>query len=143
MGAEPGASPAEIARLIQRRALLAPTTTHCAVPAEAARAMGERGMLTMTGYGPSYSFSYTPKPPKALASLAPDWTTRISTRATYVGLLGEGMPGMSDASGDELRPKKKRNVLGLPFKSRLSPRLLPRPRRQQFAQPVRRARHPL
>ena len=118
------ASADEIARLVEQRILLSPQTTRCAVPAEAARAMREGGMLTMTGYGPTHSFSFPSRPPKALASWAPDWTTKVGTKSTHMGLLGEEMPEMEDGDSSTTdrdarpSPRRKRGVLeglGLPF----------------------------
>jgi hypothetical protein len=125
-GGDPGefASESEVARLVQARALMAPTTTHCAIPAEAIKAMGQGGMLFMTAYGPTYSFSYPPKPPKALASWAPDWTTRIATRASWVGFAGRELPGLGGEErgrgndGQPDKPKRKKGILGglpIPF----------------------------
>lgn len=115
----------QVARMVQAKTVLAPSTTQCAIPAEAARQMGEGGLLTMTAYGPTHSFSFPPRPSRALASWAPDWVTRIATRSTHVSLLG--MPGGMGEDGDPTggegegagssKPKKKKNPFGvrLPF----------------------------
>lgn len=117
LGADAGASAAEIARLIQARVLLSPQTTRCAVPAEAVRAMGDGGLLMMNALGPQYAFSAPPRPPRALKSWAPDWTVRVDARATYMGLVGRETPGMGDDEERrrEDRPRRRRNPLGLPF----------------------------
>jgi hypothetical protein len=116
----------QVARLVQAKTVLAPSTTQCAIPAEAARQMGEGGLLTMTAYGPTHSFSFPPRPPKALASWAPDWVTRIATRSTHMSILGmpggTGMGEDGDPTGGEgegnARPKKRKSPFGgvkLPF----------------------------
>ena len=117
----------QVARLVQAKTVLAPSTTQCVIPAEAARQMGEGGVLTTTAYGPTHSFSFPPRPPKALASWAPDWVTRIATRSTHMSILGitsdmgaamreDGDP--TDGEGEGATPrkaKKRKSPFGVPL----------------------------
>lgn len=115
----------QVARLVQAKTVLPPSTTQCVIPAEAARQMGEGGLLTTTAYGPTHSFSYPPRPAKALASWAPDWVTRVATRSTHVSLLGmptdigageDGDPTGGEGEGAARpKPKKKKSPFGLPL----------------------------
>lgn len=120
--ASPGefASAAEVQRLVAQRMMLAPSVTQCAVPAEAVKAMGGGGFLTMQAVGPTSSFSYPPRPAKAPAGWAPDWIAKVQTRATYMSMLGQDggmMGGMADeedersAGQQPQQPKKKKKGL--------------------------------
>lgn len=119
------ASADQVARLVQAKTVLAPATTQCAIPTEAARRMGQGGVLSAIAYGPTHSFSYPPRPPKALPSWAPDWVTRVATRSTYFTFLGmrdqmreDGDPTGGEGAGEggaRPKPKKKRNPFGLPM----------------------------
>lgn len=109
------ASAGEIARLVQQKMMLAPSVTQCAVPAEAVKALGDSAFLTMNAVGPTSTFSYPPRPAKPPAGWAPDWVTKVQTRATYSGLLGADFAGMGRDAGDAEedqaeapQPKKKR-----------------------------------
>lgn len=128
---QPGdfASAAEVARLVAQKALLAPTTTQCAVPAEAVKAMGESGLVTMNAIGPTSTFSFPPRPAKPPANWAPDWAAKVQTRATWTGMMAMASMGGGDdmADADEEaetpprnQPKKKKKPslldgLPLPF----------------------------
>lgn len=116
------AGPEEISRLVQQRVLLSPQTTQCAVPAEAVKAMGEGGMLTLTAFGPTATFSYPPRPANAKPGWAPEWVAKLRTHSMHMGMLGMEMPGMGDdENGDEAQdqdrpppprqPEKKQNGL--------------------------------
>lgn len=114
------ASAGEIARLVQQRLMLPPAATQCAVPAEAVKAMGGRGFLMMNAVGPTSSFSHPPRPEKAPPGWAPDWVTRVQTRATYSGFLGadfaDAEDGGADTAGDPAearQPAKKKRKRGL------------------------------
>ena len=100
----------DIARLVQRRVLLAPEATECAVPTAVAKA-AESSMLTMTAYGPEANYG---SPREAPAG----WAVKLRTRATHMSLLGVDMPSLFEGSDGEAaagtpdaKPKKKRGLL--------------------------------
>jgi hypothetical protein len=115
---QPGeyASADEVARLVAQKAMLAPTVSQCAIPAEAVKAMGEGGFITMNAVGPTSTFSFPPRPEKAPANWAPDWVTKVQTRSTFMSLIGMaemmGGDGREDAGApDQPKKKKKRSLL--------------------------------
>ena len=84
------------------------------------------GSLQMTAFGPEANFA-TPRRPRAAAGLAPDWTVKLRTRSSYVGMLGQDIAAM-------MRGQRRRAG----SRGRSSP--APRPRRpRRPARPRRRA----
>lgn len=106
----------DIARLVQSRVLLPATADRCTVPAEVARA-APQSMLSLIAFGGESNFSQ-PRPATAPRSWKPEWTVKLRTKSTHMGLLGMTMPGMDDGDADEPRErpgkKKKRKIPGLP-----------------------------
>jgi hypothetical protein len=101
----------EIARLVQQRVLMPGTTDRCTVPAEVARA-APQSMLTLTAFGGEANFSNPPRPARAAASWRPDWTVKLRTKSTHMGLLGMSMENMRGEQGEEQQPQeRKRNKL--------------------------------
>jgi hypothetical protein len=74
-------APGEVKRLIGTGAVLAPSTTECALPAEVAQA-SPAGMVTMIGYGPEANFAEKPKAPK--------WTVKVRYKTTASVMHGMG-----------------------------------------------------
>jgi hypothetical protein len=111
-------SDADIARLVQSRVLMPATADRCTVPAEVARA-APQSMLSLIAFGGESNFSQ-PKPAGSPASWRPEWTVKLRTKSTHMGLLGMTMPGMDDdapAAGDQQQgqgKKKKKKIPGLP-----------------------------
>ena len=77
----------EIARLLQQRVLLSPQTTQCTVPAEVAGGV-QGASLMMNAFGPEANFSHPVRPASAPRNWAPEWTVKLRTRASYMGMLG-------------------------------------------------------
>jgi hypothetical protein len=117
MGAFDYLPPAEVARLVQQRVLLAPTTTQCTVPVEVAGRV-QAASLMMTAFGPEANFS-SPQPPARMPrGWAPDWTVKLRTRSAYMGMLGQDLAAMMRGeSGDrqQQEPRRRRNPLGRIF----------------------------
>lgn len=114
MGAFDYLAPEEIVRLLQQRVLLQPTTTQCTVPAEVAGRV-QAASLMMTAFGPEANFSYPARPARPPRGWAPEWTVKLRTRASYVGMLGQDMEAMMRGQGrDQQReePRRRRNPLG-------------------------------
>jgi hypothetical protein len=108
---------ADIARLVQSRVLMPATADRCTVPAEVGRA-APQSMLSLIAFGGESDFSQ-PRPAAAARTWRPEWTVKLRTKSTHMGLLGMTMPGMRGEDGDE-QPreqqgkKKKRKLPGLP-----------------------------
>ncbi|MBV8688001.1 MAG: hypothetical protein JOZ90_00980 [Alphaproteobacteria bacterium] len=108
----------EIARLVQQRVLLPGAADRCTVPAEVARA-AQSGMLTVTAFGGEANFSNPVRPARAPAGWRPDWTVKLRTKSSYMGLLGMSMEEMMGGRGEDGQaagqpgqpPKKKKKSL--------------------------------
>ena len=105
----------EIARLVTQKVLMPATADRCTVPVEVARA-APQSMLMLTAFGGEANFSNPPRPARAAASWKPDWTVKLRTKSTHMGLLGMSLEDMmgdrggdNDGQGDQ--PKKKKNKL--------------------------------
>ncbi|HEX6377259.1 MAG TPA: hypothetical protein VFZ91_16230 [Allosphingosinicella sp.] len=108
---------ADIARLVQSRVLLPATADRCTVPAEVARA-APQSMLSLIAFGGESNFAQ-PRPAAAARTWRPEWTVKLRTKSTHMGLLGMTMPGMGDDGDAEPqeqqgKKKKKRKLPGLP-----------------------------
>ncbi len=94
-------APAEVARLIQQRVVLGPQTTQCTIPAEVASSV-QAATLMLNAFGPEANFSHPVRPANAGRNWAPEWTAKLRTRASYVGMLGMDMEAMM-RGGDNSR----------------------------------------
>jgi len=109
---------ADLVRLVQSRVLMPAAADRCTVPAEVARA-APQSMLTLIAFGGESNFAQ-PRPATAPRTWRPEWTVKLRTKSTHMGLLGMTLPGMGDDEEAE-RPreqqpgkKKKRRLPGLP-----------------------------
>jgi hypothetical protein len=108
---------ADVARLIQSRVLMPATADRCTVPAEVARA-APQSMLILTAFGGESNFAQ-PRPAAAPRAWRPEWTVKLRTKSTHMGMLGMTMPGMgddedaSDQSQERPRTKKEKLRKGL------------------------------
>ena len=104
----------DIARLVQSRVLMPATADRCTVPAEVARA-APQSMMILTAFGGEGNFSQ-PRPAGAARTWRPEWTVKLRTKSTHMGMLGMDMPGMGN-DGDEgaeeqsERPRTKKEKL--------------------------------
>jgi hypothetical protein len=105
---------ADIARLVRSRVLMPATADRCTVPAEVARA-APQSMLSLIAFGGESNFSQ-PRPAGAARAWRPEWTVKLRTKSTHMGMLGMNMPGLGD-DGDEggeeqsERPRTKKEKL--------------------------------
>ncbi|HEX8306827.1 MAG TPA: hypothetical protein VF645_00230 [Allosphingosinicella sp.] len=104
----------DLARLVQSRVLMPGTADRCTVPAEVARA-APQSMLSLIAFGGEGNFSQ-PRPAGAARTWRPEWTVKLRTRSTHMGMLGMDMPGMDDEDEDaqehpESRPRTKKEKL--------------------------------
>jgi hypothetical protein len=104
----------DIARLVQSRVLMPATADRCTVPAEVARA-APQSMLSLIAFGGESNFAQ-PRPAGAARAWRPEWTVKLRTKSTHMGMLGMTMPGMDDGDDDaseqsEQRPRTKKEKL--------------------------------
>jgi hypothetical protein len=108
---------ADIARLVQSRVLMPATADRCTVPAEVARA-APQSMLSLIALGGESNFAQ-PRPATAPRTWKPEWTVKLRTKSTYMGMLGMDMEAMMGDGADRERDrpqeqgkkKKKKNKL--------------------------------
>jgi hypothetical protein len=104
---------ADIARLVQSRVLMPGTADRCTVPAAVARA-APQSMMILTAFGGESNFSQ-PRPAGAARSWRPEWTVKLRSKSTHMGMLGMNMPGIGDddGAGEEQseRPRTKKEKL--------------------------------
>lgn len=100
MGSPDFLEASEISRLLQKKALLGSSQTQCAIPSAVAERLSG-AMLSVTAFGPEANFSHPVRPANAKANWRPDWTTRLLTKASYMGVLGmDDMFGGNDDGGE-------------------------------------------
>jgi hypothetical protein len=103
----------DIARLVQSRVLMPGTADRCTVPSEVARA-APQSMMILTAFGGESNFSQ-PRPAAAPRAWRPEWTVKLRTKSTHMGMLGMNMPGMGDDGEDseeaQERPRTKKEKL--------------------------------
>jgi hypothetical protein len=114
----------EIQSLVTRGVLLPGTADRCTVPAEVKNAM-QQGMLTVNAFGGQTNISYPARPPRPPAGWRPEWTMKLRSKSTYMGLLGMSMEQMmggrggdedgattgGEGQGDQQQGKKKKKGL--------------------------------
>jgi hypothetical protein len=104
-------SPAEVTRLINRKAVLPPAITQCTIPAEVRRDAPDFLMGNLFAYGPEENFAYPPRPADAKARWDLVWTARVRHRSSTSFMVGG--PDMSAAPGEPDKPKCKKGLGGL------------------------------
>ncbi len=81
--------PAEVARLVRERVVLAPATTECVVPGEVVKKTGTP-FLNFIAYGEEANFAQPPRPQDPKVAWEPQWTVKVRFKSTASLLLGEG-----------------------------------------------------
>jgi hypothetical protein len=84
---------AAVDRWLKDKVLLAPTTTKCAVPKEAAA----QGMLRAIAYGTEVNMAYPPRPTDPKIAWEPEWNVKIRVKSMTSGMFG--MPDMPGPGG--------------------------------------------
>lgn len=79
--------PDEVQRLVRQRAVLAPSTGECVVPAEVAQA-APSGLVTGIAYGPEQVFTDPPRPASGPWNIR--WRAHVRVKATSTLILGMG-----------------------------------------------------
>jgi hypothetical protein len=90
----------EIGRLVGRKVLLPAEAISCIVPVEVARA-APQSMLSITAFGGDANFSHPARPTNAPATWRPDWTVKLRTKSSHMGLLGMDLGQMMENIGPE------------------------------------------
>jgi hypothetical protein len=102
-------SPAQVAKLVQQKVVLAPAVSSCAIPT-GIFAKSQGAMVNMIAYGPELNVSYPARPQKAPADWQPDWTARVRVKSTGMTMLGmndesSGWRGASEQAPQENKPE--------------------------------------
>ena len=93
--------PAEAARLVAAKTLLAPQTTSCTVPKEVVDA-APHAIVQLVAYGPEANFVHPARPADPKVAWNKEWQVKVRYRSATGGMLGMQMPGMA---GDD-RPRR-------------------------------------
>jgi len=80
-------TPAEVARLIGLNAVLPPSATECAVPAEVVKATKEGSMLMFTAFGDEATFIHPPRPADPAVTWDQEWFARVSFKSTRMDMI--------------------------------------------------------
>jgi hypothetical protein len=87
---------------IKDKVLLAPATTRCAVPKEAAG----QGMLRAIAYGTELNMAHPPRPTGPAIAWEPDWNVKIRVKSMTTTMIGMGdMGGMEGAEDMSSAPE--------------------------------------
>lgn len=90
-------TPAEVNRLVGLNAVLAPSTTECAVPAEVVKATKMGSMLMFTAFGDEATFIFPPRPADPAVPWDQDWFARVSFKSTRMDMISP--QGVQDLMG--------------------------------------------
>jgi hypothetical protein len=91
-------TPAEVNRLIGLKAVLPPSTTNCAVPAEVVKATKDGSMLMFTAYGDEATFIHPPRPDDVKVPWDQEWFARVNFKSVRMDMVSpQGVVDMSAA----------------------------------------------
>jgi hypothetical protein len=82
-------SPAEVQRLISLKAVLAPETTTCAIPAEVIKATKDGSILMFTAFGDQATFVFPPRPEDPKVTWDQEWFARISFKSARMDMISK------------------------------------------------------
>ena len=85
--------PAEVARLVREKIVLAPSVTECTVPAEVVKGAGGSPFLNVIAYGPEANFAQPPRPKDPKQAWEPLWAVKVRFKSTASTLLGDASGG--------------------------------------------------
>jgi hypothetical protein len=93
-------APAEVDRLIGLKAVLPPTTTTCAIPAEVVKATKDGSMLMFSAFGDETTFIYPQRPADVATTWDQDWFARVSFKSTRMDMItAKGVQDMAAMMG--------------------------------------------
>jgi hypothetical protein len=85
-------APAEVARLVRERVVLAPSVTECTVPAEVIR-QAESPLLNFNGYGPELNVIHPPRPADPKITWEQIYWVKVRQRTGAMLMLAEQAAG--------------------------------------------------
>jgi hypothetical protein len=85
--------PAEVARLVREKVVLAQSITECTVPAEVVKKAGGTPFLNFIAYGPEANFAQPPRPADPKQAWEPLWAVKVRFKSTASTLLGDASGG--------------------------------------------------
>ncbi len=104
-------TPAEVKRLVALDAVLPPSTTECAVPAEVVKATRNGSMLMFTAYGDEATFIHPARPADPAMAWDQEWFARVSFKASRMDMISpEGVMDMAAMSGGTARATPDENL---------------------------------
>jgi hypothetical protein len=94
--------PAEAARLVRERVLMAPSATQCMIPREAIAAMGQQdgqagGMLMFNAFGPEQNMINPQRPSDPATPWNQQWFVKARFQSNAMTMLGQDMAAMMGA----------------------------------------------
>ena len=93
-------APAEVNRLIGLKAVLPPTTTTCAIPAEVVKATKDGSMLMFTAFGDEATFIHPARPADPATTWDQEWFSRVSFKSTRMDMINaKGVQDMAAMMG--------------------------------------------
>lgn len=91
-------TPAEVSRLIGLNAVLPPSTTECAVPAEVVKATKMGSMLMFSAFGDEATYIHPPRPADPAVPWDQEWFARVSFKSTRMDMITP--QGVQDLMGN-------------------------------------------
>jgi hypothetical protein len=95
-------APGEAARLVERRYLMPPSQTKCAVPKEVMAAT-QGGMLSLVTHGPEQNFVYPPRPQDPHTPWVQEWAVKARFVSRTGAMAGMNMPAGDHGKADQAR----------------------------------------
>lgn len=105
---------------LKQKVLLAPATTHCAIPAGIFKPTGkgpggaEGGLasLSIIAYGPETNLAWPERPADPKLPWKPEWNVRVRTKSTTSAMLGMDLSGMGEGmrEGEGQAPQEEEGV---------------------------------
>lgn len=93
-------TPAEVKRLIELDAVLPPSTTQCAVPAEVVKATKNGSMLMFTAFGDEATFIHPARPADPTVPWDQEWFARVSFKSVRMDMISpEGVMDLGAMTG--------------------------------------------
>lgn len=99
-------SNADITRLVNLKALMAPTTTTCTIPQEVIKA-APQAMVQLAAFGGETNISYPPRPADPKTPWNIDWTLKVRYKSMTGGMLGMDMASMMDMADEDEAPASR------------------------------------
>jgi hypothetical protein len=113
--------PAEVARLIREKVVMAPQTTECTVPAEVIKA-APAAFLNFIAYGDELNVVHPPRPQDASKTWEQAYTVKVRLKSTGAMMLAEG--GMAEGRGGQ---RSRPQTDGVPPTGDAAPQQAPAP----------------